>query len=102
MSTTTELKPIMATAFLRDAANRMEDRSKEYDKPHGERSMKATVEMFNACRGRDLTEAEGWLFMECLKNVRLFSANGFHRDSAEDGIAYASLKAEAKAREQEQ
>lgn len=85
-----------ATNFLREAAARMDDRAVEYDKPGGERSMRATVAAFAAITGHDLTESEGFLFMECLKNVRLFSAAGFHRDSAEDGIAYGALKAEAR------
>jgi hypothetical protein len=77
----------------------MEARAKEYDQPEGERSMGKTVEAFNSITGRDLTEAEGWLFMEILKNVRMFQAPGYHADSAEDCIAYAALKAEAKANE---
>lgn len=34
-----------------------------------------------------------------IKVVRLFQREGFHRDSAEDAIAYAALLAESKARE---
>lgn len=85
--------------FLKAAIRIQEERGKEYDKPEGERSMAAVVVAFNAITGQSLTEAQGWLLMEILKNVRLFTASGFHCDSALDGIAYASLKAEAKARE---
>ena len=85
--------------FLKAAIRIQEERGKEYDKPEGERSMESTVSAFNAITGHILTEAEGWLFMEILKNVRLFTAPGFHCDSAIDGVSYSSLKAEAKARE---
>lgn len=88
-----------APDFLKAAVRIQEERSKEYDKPEGERSMGAVVVAFNAITGQDITEAQGWLFMEILKNVRLFTAAGFHVDSALDGVSYASLKAEAKARE---
>lgn len=85
--------------FLKAAIRIQEERAKEYDKPEGERSMGAVVVAFNTITGQDITEAQGWLLMEILKNVRLFTAPGFHCDSALDGVSYASLKAEAKARE---
>lgn len=88
-----------APDFLKAAIRIQEERAKEYDKPEGERSMGAVVVAFNAITGQDITEAQGWLLMEILKNVRLFTAPGFHVDSALDGVSYASLKAEAKARE---
>lgn len=77
----------------------MEDRAAIYDKPEGERSMAQTVEIFNLHHGTQLTEAQGWHFMQILKDVRLFTRPGYHADSAEDGIAYSALKCEAKARE---
>ncbi|NYH13455.1 hypothetical protein [Paraburkholderia bryophila] len=63
--------------------------------------MGATVTAFNAVTGRDLAEAEGWLLMQLLKDVRLFQRPGYHADSAEDAIAYTALMGEAKAREAE-
>lgn len=89
---------------LLDAAHRhMLERAATYDQPQGERSVAAIVTAFNAITRRDdltgLSEAEGWLFLQLLKQVRLFAAPGFHRDSAEDNIAYAALLGEAKARE---
>ena len=101
---TEQRKSIRAPDFLKEAANIMEERAREYDQPGGERSIPATVAAFNAITGRGkngdsayaLTEAEGWLFMQILKDVRLFSAPGFHVDSAKDCVAYAALKAEAK------
>ena len=88
-----------APEFLHRAASIMEERGKQYDKPGGERSMGKTVQAFNAITGRDLSEAEGWLLLETLKNVRLWQKPGFHQDSADDGVAYSALKAEAKAKE---
>jgi hypothetical protein len=74
----------------------MRDRAATYDNPEGERSMGKAVQAFNAITGRDLTEPEGWLLLQVLKDVRLFQRPGYHADSAEDCIAYAALKAEAK------
>jgi hypothetical protein len=88
-----------APALLDKAAQLMIERGKQYDKPEGERSMGKAVAAFNAITGRDLSEPEGWLLLQVLKDVRLFQRDGYHADSAEDCIAYAALKAEAKARE---
>lgn len=88
-----------APELLKRAAEIMDERGKQYDKPHGERSMRKTIDAFNAITGRDLAEAEGWLLMLVLKQARLFQRPGYHADSAEDAIAYASLLAEAKQQE---
>lgn len=88
-----------ADELLSKAAQHMQDRAATYDKPEGERSMGKAVQAFNAITGRDLTEPEGWLLLQVLKDVRLFQRQGYHADSAEDCIAYAALKAEAKAGE---
>lgn len=87
-----------APGFLHRAAAIMDERGKTYDQAGGERSMGKTVAAFNAITGRDLTEAEGWLLMETLKNVRQWQRPAFHQDSADDGVAYSALKAEALAR----
>jgi hypothetical protein len=94
-------QPILPTApdLLQRAASIMAERGKQYDKPEGERSMARTVAAFNEITGRDLTEAEGWMLLQVLKGVRLFTRPGYHADSAEDNIAYAALLAEAKAKE---
>lgn len=84
--------------LLTVAAKHMRDRAATYDAPGGERSMGKAVAAFNAITGRNLSEPEGWLLMQVLKDVRLFQRPGYHADSAEDCIAYAALKAEAKAR----
>lgn len=88
-----------APELLEAAARHMAERARTYDKPAGERSMARAVPAFNAITGRDLTEAEGWLLLAVLKQVRLFTRPEYHADSAEDGIAYCALTAEAKARE---
>ena len=88
-----------APDFLRRAADIMAERGKQYDKPEGERSMGKCVAAFNIVTGHNLTEAEGWLLLQILKDVRQWQRPGFHQDSADDCIAYAALKAEAKQKE---
>lgn len=84
-----------AESFLHEAADLMAERGKQYDQPGGERSMGKAVAALNAITGRDLTEAEGWLLMSLVKRVRQHSGAGYHKDSAEDAVAYAALEAEA-------
>jgi hypothetical protein len=88
-----------APDLLQAAHRHMSDRASTYDKPEGERSMGQTVAIFNLHHGTNLTEAQGWHFMQILKDVRLFTRPGYHADSGEDGIAYCALKCEAKQRE---
>lgn len=89
--------PITAPDLLARAADLMQVRGKQYDKPEGERSMGKAVTAFNAITGHDLAEADGWLLLQVLKDVRQWQRPGYHADSAEDCIAYAALKAEALA-----
>lgn len=96
-----EAQEAPAIRLLQVAADHMRARAATYDKPDGERSMGKTVVAFNAVTGRDLSEAEGWLLLQLLKDVRLFQRPGYHADSAEDCIAYSALKAEAKMAEGE-
>ena len=80
------------------AMEHIRDRASTYDQPQGERSMGKTVIAFNAITGRDLTESEGWLMLQVLKDVRQWqNPNEYHQDSGEDCIAYAALKAESLA-----
>ncbi len=44
---------------------------------------------------KDITESEVWLLLQLLKDVRQWSREDYHQDSAEDCIAYAALKAES-------
>ena len=84
-----------APDFLRQAANLIEERGKQYDNQKGERSIGRTVDAFNAITGRDLSEPECWLLMSLFKRVRQFSQPAYHKDSAEDAVAYAALEAES-------
>lgn len=86
-----------APEILDAAAGHLRDRASTYDKPEGERSMAQTVAIFNQFHGLNLTETQGWHFLQVLKDVRYFSRAEHHQDSAEDCVAYAALKAEAGA-----
>lgn len=89
-----------STEFLQSAMDVQKERGEQYDKPSGERSMGATVTAFNAITGRDLSEAEGWLLLQTLKDVRQWqNPSKYHHDSALDGVAYSALKAEALSEE---
>lgn len=88
-----------ASWFLDRAKLLMKDRGQAYDKPEGERSMGKAVAAFNAITDHKLTEAEGWLLLQMLKDARQWQSPAFHADSAEDGVAYSALKSEALARE---
>jgi hypothetical protein len=92
-----------STEFLQAAIDVQAERGVAYDKPSGERSMGATVTAFNAITGRDLSEAEGWLLLQTLKDVRQWqNPSKYHHDSALDGVAYSALKAEALSEEKQQ
>lgn len=84
-----------AEDFLTNAADTISQRGKQYDKQAGERSMAKTVAAFNAITGQSLTESEGWLFMQVLKDVRQWQKTDYHHDSAIDCVSYAALKAES-------
>ncbi len=85
--------------FLKESSDILTERGVEYDTSNdpsgGERSMGKTVNVFNIITGKDLTEAEGWLLVQLLKDVRQWTKQEFHEDSALDCISYAALKAEA-------
>lgn len=86
--------PIGAERILRRAADLIASRAAQRDQPSGEKSMGKTVAMFNTLYGTELTEVQGWHFMELLKMVR--SAYGeYVADDFEDKVAYAALAAEA-------
>ena len=87
-----------ASQINESAMKHIRDRASTYDQLQGERSMGKTVIAFNAITGRDLTESEGWLMLQVLKDVRQWqNPNEYHQDSGEDCIAYAALKAESLA-----
>lgn len=71
-------------------------RGQQYDSPDGERSMAKIVTAFNAITGHTLTEPEGWLFMQILKDVRQWQTPGkMHEDSCLDGTSFCALKVES-------
>lgn len=83
-----------AVDILRKAASLIEERAAQRDRPDGEKSMLSTVAAFNVIYGTELTEVQGWHFMELLKMVR--SAYGIYvKDDFDDKVAYAALAAEA-------
>lgn len=92
-----------ADNILRTAAATIMQRGAERDNANGgERSMAATVAAFNAIEGTQLTERQGWAFMQTLKLVRAAtsSRNGkLDMDSHMDGAAYAALCGEAASKE---
>lgn len=94
--TNVQVKAKTSVDFLQAAIDVQAERGKQYDAPDGKRSMGRTVQAFNAITGRDLTESEGWLLLQVLKDVRQRqNPDKFHEDSALDGVAYSSVKAEA-------
>lgn len=83
-----------ARGVLLEAADVLQSRGKERDKPNGERSMQKAVQIFNAIHPEiGLTEVQGWRFMQCLKLSREVQG-GFKEDDYLDGVGYAALKAE--------
>jgi len=85
---------VTAASILEAGLGHMKDRAVTYDNPQGERSMGKTVDMFNILYGLELTEEQGWAFMELLKLVRT-SQGEFKLDNFEDLAAYAGLMGEA-------
>lgn len=83
-----------APDFLTQAQTELTDRATTYDDPDGERSMEATVQMFNALTNHNLTTEQGWKFMVCLKLVRSEQGD-FRADNFVDGAAYFGLAGEA-------
>ena len=90
-------------AFLDAAAKTQRERAATYDVGGtfgGERSMNSAVRAFNVITrregtNRELSESDGWLLMQILKDVR-DQSNGPHYDSLLDCVAYSSLKAESR------
>lgn len=89
--------PQTAYEFLGHAGSLMNQRGETYDQPQGERSAAATACAFNAITGHELSETDVWLMLLLLKLVRQEHSPCFHRDSAEDSVAYSALYAESLA-----
>ena len=86
-----------ANHFLEAAKGHLGARATTYDKPTGERSMERTIKVFAALTDIQLTEEQGWIFMEALKQVRSLQGK-FKADNYEDLAGYAALRGEAAAR----
>lgn len=84
-----------ASEIADSALKHIRERAETYDQPTGERSAAKTAKAFNAITGKDITESEVWLLLQLLKDVRQWSREDYHQDSAEDCIAYAALKDES-------
>lgn len=94
-----------APEFLARGQKHMQDRAATYDAPEGERSMAKTVALFNALVADklnvELSEEDGWNFMQLLKLVRSKQGN-FSADNYDDGAAYVALAGEAAAKTRSQ
>ena len=88
---------VTADTILSNAAAEMQDRAASRDTPEGERSMGRCVKAFNAMFSTELTETQGWQFMELLKMARSVGGE-FRLDDFTDGVAYAALAGEGEAR----
>ena len=66
--------PSTACDFLSKALSLLEERGKDYDQPEGERSMGKTISAFNSITGKSLTESEGWLLLQLLKDCLLYTS----------------------------
>lgn len=86
-------EPVTAPEFLQSALSTLTQRGKDYDKPEGERSAAAVAVAFNAITGKQITDAEVYLVLQLVKDVRQWQCADFHADSALDCVAYAALKA---------
>lgn len=92
---------LSAVAILTAAADNLQEKAALRDLPDGERSMARTVAAFNAVTGHNLTEVEGWHFMELLKMCRS-NAGSYHADDHQDRVSYAALAGECASRSQSQ
>lgn len=90
-----EQPPKDSKYYLQAAIDIQVERGEQYDSKEGERSMGKTIKAFNAITGNNLTEPEGWLLLQILKDVRQWTTKYIHEDSALDCVSYAALKAEA-------
>ena len=87
-----------ARSILKQASDAIQNRAITRDNSDTERSMARTINIFNGLINSDLlNEANGWLFMACVKLAR--SQQGqFHLDDYIDAAAYIALAGEAAAR----
>lgn len=83
---------------LRQAAQCISDRAAQRDLPEGERSMARAVATFNTLTGHELSERDGWVFMNILKLSRAQNnaetGAPVNLDDYIDGAAYMALAGE--------
>ena len=85
--------------LFHEAAKTLSARGRDYDNNQGEHSGAAVAVAFTAITGKLITEAEVYLMLQLVKDVRQWQRpDRFHHDSAVDCVAYAALKSEALAR----
>ncbi len=84
------MKELDAKDVLDKAHEILDARGKQYG-GQKERSMDRIIAAFNAITNRDLTEAEGWMFMMCLKQVRTASRPKPDMDDGVDMANYAAI-----------
>ncbi|QYW02263.1 phosphofructokinase [Stenotrophomonas phage Philippe] len=87
---------IHASELIKEAADTLGTRAAERDVEE-ERSMARVVAIFNARHGTNMTEAEGWSFMICLKLGRSVTGR-FRKDDYIDAAAYAVLEGECRSK----
>ncbi len=93
MSSTPTVAP---DRILNEAAKTLVQRGVDYDGKGyqgGERSMAHTVEIFKAWTGIQLSELDGWRFMQCLKMARGMTGKP-KLDNYIDRAGYAALEGE--------
>lgn len=90
------MQPKTAMEFLKKGLVLLEQRGKEYTttEEEAERSFASVAACFKAKTGIGLTPAHVCLLLQDLKDIRQFSQDRLHRDSIEDCVNYAALKAE--------
>ncbi|QGH73257.1 MAG: hypothetical protein [Podoviridae sp. ctKoA10] len=88
-------QPVSAADFLSEGLKTLSERAKQYD-PSGKKelSFEQVAQAFNAVTGKAITGADVCLMLVMLKIVRQNAAEGFHLDSAVDGVNYMALWAE--------
>jgi len=82
----------IAVSLLTEASECIGNRAEERD-TEAERSMKATVDAFNAIYDKGLTEEHGWSLMILLKLCRARGGKA-QKDNYIDAAAYAALAGE--------
>ena len=91
---------IKAGEILKESIKILAERGKKYDKTgnNSERNMQRIVDMFNAATGHNLSEAQGNIFMVCLKVVRAETSTCHDNDHYVDGVNYFAMAGEASSK----